>query len=361
VNTVNSSNPSITQQERIAALDMIRGLALFGILFINAGAYKVIVEGTPMPDYTGLNGIISSLIDIFVEKKFFSMFSFLFGAGFYIFASRAESRGDKPRLRFARRLLALLLLGIIHFLFFWGSILAVYAVIGFLLIPFYRVKASTTARWLGALIFIHIISLLLDIFSPEIRGFSQVTAFAGNDAAAIFIMFLSGFLAAKARWISRPNDFSKQMRTVRLVSLPCFIGISIWTWYASQGHDPHMDNIIALGAIPAAYFYLASLFQLLQHDRIAKYFRPIARVGQMALTNYWAQSFIGLAIISFMNLETVSPVHIVIISVLTFTIQILYSVVWFQFIPMGPLEKVWRFMTYGRKPLHREHHNEAVS
>ncbi len=99
-------NPSVTQKERILSLDIIRGLALFGILFINVGAYQVIIEGGPMPDYSGINGVIDSLIDIFIEKKFFSIFSFLFGVGFYIFASRAEARGDKPKRRFARLLVS---------------------------------------------------------------------------------------------------------------------------------------------------------------------------------------------------------------------------------------------------------------
>ena len=67
-------NSSITQKERIVSLDIIRGLALFGILFINVAAYQMIVEGGPMPDYSGINGIINTLIDIFIEKKFFSIF-----------------------------------------------------------------------------------------------------------------------------------------------------------------------------------------------------------------------------------------------------------------------------------------------
>lgn len=62
-------NPSVTQKERIVSLDIIRGLALFGILFINVTAYQVIIEGGPMPDFSGINGIIDKLIDIFVEKK----------------------------------------------------------------------------------------------------------------------------------------------------------------------------------------------------------------------------------------------------------------------------------------------------
>lgn len=67
-------NPSISQKERIISLDIIRGLALFGILLINVGAFKVIMEGDPLPDYSGINGIIHSLIIIFVQKSSFLFF-----------------------------------------------------------------------------------------------------------------------------------------------------------------------------------------------------------------------------------------------------------------------------------------------
>lgn len=69
-------NPSISQKERIISLDIIRGLALFGILLINVGAFKVIMEGDPLPNYSGINGIIHSLIIIFVQKSSFLFFPF---------------------------------------------------------------------------------------------------------------------------------------------------------------------------------------------------------------------------------------------------------------------------------------------
>ena len=88
---------------------------------------------------------------------------------------------------------------------------------------------------------------------------------------------------------------------------------------------------------------------MLENKSIAKFLKPIGRVGQMAFTNYLAQSFIGLAIMSLMGLEVVSPSDVVIIAILIFVIQIIFSVIWFKFFKMGPFEKVWRFMTYGRK------------
>ncbi len=342
-------NPSVPQKERIVSLDIIRGLALFGILLINVAAYQVIVEGGPLPDYSGINGIIDTIINIFIEKKFFSIFSFLFGVGFYIFTSRAEARGDRPRWRFARRLLALLLIGIVHIFVFWGSILAIYAVIGFLLIPFYNAKITTISKWLFAIITVHVLCILGQIFLPNQEAFSTVFALLGNDVMTIFIMFLTGFLVAKADWISHVSEYSKQIKWVQLVTFPFFIGISIWIWFASQGEYQNLNSIISLGVIPITYFYLACLFMILENNKIANLLKPIGRVGQMAFTNYLAQSFIGLAIISFMGLEVVSPSDVVIIAILIFVIQIIFSVIWFKFFKMGPFEKLWRFMTYGKK------------
>ncbi len=342
-------NPSVTQKERIVSLDIIRGLALFGILFINVAAYQVIVEGGPIPDYSGINGIIDTLIDIFIEKKFFSIFSFLFGVGFYIFASRAEARGDKPGWRFARRLLALLLIGIVHMFIFWGSILAIYAVIGFLLIPFYNAKVSTISKWLFSIITVHVLSILGQLFMPNQGALSTVFGILGNDAITIFIMFLTGFLAAKADWISHISEYSKQIKWIQFVTFPLFVASSLWIWFAAQGEDQHLQIIIGLGVIPTTYFYLACLFVMLENRGIAKLLKSIGRVGQMAFTNYLAQSFIALTIMSLMELEVVSPPDVVIIAILTFAIQIIFSVIWFKFFKIGPFEKIWRFMTYGRK------------
>ncbi|MEK3730490.1 MULTISPECIES: DUF418 domain-containing protein [Lysinibacillus] len=347
-------NPSVTQKERIVSLDIIRGLALFGILFINVGAYVVLIEGGPMPDMSGINGIIDSLIDIFIEKKFFSIFSFLFGVGFYIFASRAEARGDKPRKRFARRLFALLLIGIIHIFLFWGSILAIYAVIGFLLLPFYSVKISTISKWLFTIISLHILVILGQMYMPNNAVLSAIYGLLGNDAVAIFIMFLSGFLVAKAGWVGHISEHAQKIKRVLYSTCPFFIGFSLWIWFASQADDQQIQSIIGLGVVPTTYFYLSCLFLLLENKQIAKLLQPIGRVGQMAFTNYLAQSFIGTAIISLMGLQVVSPSEIVIIASITFIIQIIFSVIWFKFFSIGPFEKLWRFMTYGKKTVTKQ-------
>src|SRR5699024_6010541 len=133
-----------SQQSRINEIDAIRAIALFGILMMNimsfAGSYIDISEDTSI--YSGVwNERALWFINSFVTSSFFTMFSFLFGLSFYLFISRAEKKVDNPNKLFVRRLVVLLIIGVLHGVFIWyGDILTLYAITGFWLILFVRVK-----------------------------------------------------------------------------------------------------------------------------------------------------------------------------------------------------------------------------
>lgn len=217
------------------------------------------------------------------------------------------------------------------------------------LLPFYHAKVSTISKWLFSLIAVYIVSILGQMFMPNISILSTVFDLLGNDMMTIFIMFLTGFLVAKANWIGNVRQHTKQIQWVIYVTCPLFVGLSSWIGFASQNQDGHLQLLLGLGVIPTTYFYVACLLLILEHEPIVKILKPIGRVGQMAFTNYLVQSFIGLAIIKLMGFEVMSTSRIVIIAIMIFVIQIIFSVLWFKFFKMGPLEKVWRWMTYGRK------------
>ncbi|WP_108307439.1 hypothetical protein [Metalysinibacillus jejuensis] len=82
-------------KQRFITLDIIRGIALFGILLINIPAYVTVTESNLLPSMSA-GTTIDLFITVLVEKKFYAMFSFLFGVGFYIFATNAEQKGKKP-------------------------------------------------------------------------------------------------------------------------------------------------------------------------------------------------------------------------------------------------------------------------
>lgn len=139
---------NLTQGERIHSIDIIRGIAVLGIFLVN----WPIIAGVDSRDITGIYEGIDSYIrlfyDMFIQTKFYTIFSFLFGLGFYIFMNRAEAKTDRPKTLFVRRLLILLLFGFLHYVLLWdGDILHTYAITGFFLFLFYKRKTRTILIW----------------------------------------------------------------------------------------------------------------------------------------------------------------------------------------------------------------------
>src|SRR5437016_12239258 len=130
----------ISLQERIEILDVLRGLAVCGILIGNLqwfSGYGMMPRALAQQSMTVADQVTHFLVHFFVEGKFYSIFSFLFGFGFALQIARAEERGDTRASVFKRRLTWLLVIGLLHAFLLWaGDILSVYALMGFLLILF---------------------------------------------------------------------------------------------------------------------------------------------------------------------------------------------------------------------------------
>ena len=158
----------ISKQERIITLDIIRGFALLGIFLVNMPAFHSPAFMISHPDYTGMDYWLDLFLQMFVQTKFYTIFSFLFGLGFYIFMSRAEQKNLHVNRLFSRRLFALLLFGAIHLIFIWyGDILHTYAIAGFLLLLFYKRKTKTLLIWAFSLLFVIHSLLSVQFFIPE--------------------------------------------------------------------------------------------------------------------------------------------------------------------------------------------------
>ena len=119
-------------EQRIAAMDVVRGFALIGIFLMNVEffgrATNTIGEGMPL-GLTGLDWFASWFIAYFVQGKFWTIFSLLFGMGFALMLTRAERAGREFTGTYLRRILALAVFGAAHFIFLWaGDILFSYAV-----------------------------------------------------------------------------------------------------------------------------------------------------------------------------------------------------------------------------------------
>ncbi|MEO5983911.1 MAG: DUF418 domain-containing protein, partial [Ferruginibacter sp.] len=144
---------TVSSNERIQSLDIIRGFALFGVLVVNMGS-----SGSPNFVFQGWTGIaeqiISWFVRFFITHKFVSIFSFLFGVGFAIQLFRAEARKAPFIPLYFRRILFLYLFGVANFILTDGDILQEYAMVGVLILLLYKLPKT----WYLILAFLYIIA-----------------------------------------------------------------------------------------------------------------------------------------------------------------------------------------------------------
>jgi uncharacterized protein len=135
---------SNSNSERIVVVDVLRAVALLGIIITHAemGFLAGPPPGQDFMQFSALDGTVRKWVYILIESKFFSIFSFLFGLSFAIQLSNAARKGDPFAGRFAWRLTILFGIGLAHQLLFNGDILMIYAALGFLLIPLGRVHSG---------------------------------------------------------------------------------------------------------------------------------------------------------------------------------------------------------------------------
>ena len=164
---------SLTQQ-REALPDRLRGVALLGIVVVNAAFLGISGYGFTAESVQGPgNWLTALLVFTFAQGKFYLLFSFLFG---YSASFILRDNSTPHRRRYLRRLLALFLFGLAHAVFFFvGDILITYAIFGLLLLAVSRTSDRTLRRWVFAafavgVVFILIISTLNAAFPDESSG-----------------------------------------------------------------------------------------------------------------------------------------------------------------------------------------------
>ncbi|WP_096271263.1 DUF418 domain-containing protein [Paucisalibacillus globulus] len=389
-------NTPIGIKERILTIDIIRGFALFGIFLVNMPSFHRAIFMKQMqgyePVYTGLDYWLDAFFTLFIDMKFFTIFSFLFGLGFYIFISRAEMKGLGATSLFVRRMLALLLFGLIHLIGLWfGDILHTYALAGLFLLLFYKRKIITMLIWAGSLLLVYnafnLLTLLIpnsfleQIEVPRTVMESAVSEYAsvyqnagylewlsyrlGAELPMIFLniipamlpvlaMFLIGLAAGKAgifQNISKYLPFIKKVCFITLlISIPLLILLGLFTFGVLDWGVKQTYVILALTSIssyPLCLFYISALTLLLRRDVWQQRLRMLGFAGQMALTNYLFQTILSLGI--FVGLGWYGDISLVmgtLICLVIFAGQIVISTLWLKKFRFGPFEWIWRTITY---------------
>jgi uncharacterized protein len=394
----------VSLHDRIDVLDVLRGLAVGGILIGNMQWFSgygfmpdILAAQAPFADRAA-----HFLVHFFVEGKFYSIFSFLFGFGFALQIARAEERGDANASLFKRRLAWLLVIGLLHAFLLWaGDILTIYALVGFVLLLFRRKTDAALLKWACGLMIVPILSYLLifglfnafvpaeslarfgegrlEFWQDAVRRVQQgryleiMTGFnlnyiVGRYLGLIFdmrlpkilAMFLLGFYAFRRGFFQNPEAHQSFIRCVLIYGLALGLAGNL-AFAALAGKEAVMPPTLAgIGgvvtyafAVPAlALFFIALIVTLWQKAAWRAPLAVLAPVGRMALTNYVLQSIICVTIFygyGFGRFGRIGALAGTLLALGIFVLQILISSLWLKYFAYGPLEWIWRQLTYRKR------------
>jgi len=404
-----SATGPITATERIQTLDVLRGFALLGILLVNMPLFANPVQYVmlPHPDVAPIDRAADWLVRFLAEGKFFSLFSFLFGLGFTIQMTRAEAKGTPFIPRYLRRAGILLIFGLLHGILLWvGDILFYYAILGVLLIFFRRMKFKWVWTWVTILILLPALFTTLGWISlettrqnPEIAqeveqemldqlalyeaevaqatevyrngSYLEITGQRVRDlifmwlislflAPSIFAMFLIGSIFGRQGYIRNASQHTRLFRNLLVWGgLVGLIGNAIYATLILNGvrTQPDWSTMLAsyaqaIGAPALMLAYVAAITLGMLNPAWQSRLQVLAPVGRMALTNYLLQSlicttiFYGYGLGFFGQMGAAAGIGL---SLLIYFLQIPFSHWWMARFQFGPMEWLWRTLTYGRR------------
>ena len=401
----------VVERGRIIAIDVIRGAALFGVLWMNLYAVTIRLVPHAMRDALATapaDRAVSLLSEWLLSDKAQTMFGVLFGFGFAVFIDRAAARGAAASTLFARRLLFLLVLGMLQYVcLWWGDILHDYAVLGFALLLVRRWPTSLLAwvgfclillapfgSWLAAAILgdpgRHVLDAARTHFQETmwpatragaygdmVRAIRWRNAVLYGDGHAVYVaatligQFLLGAALFRTGWLQDVETHRDLFRRVGVVCIPA--GLVLAGLDPAQtliGHRPLPLPQWVLGLLGTASEvvlaagYVALLVLATMHSSIRLFCASLAAMGRMALSNYVMQSvFIFVGIDGF-GLGLIGRTGIAldgVITLIVFAFQMLLSRWWLGRYRFGPLEWLWRSATYGQWQAFKKVRRFAVS
>ncbi|HSP22537.1 MAG TPA: DUF418 domain-containing protein [Planococcus sp. (in: firmicutes)] len=377
----------VPTNERIEALDLMRGFALLGILLINMPAFHS--PFSYIDPYSWFDGEwdteVFTFLDIFVQASFYPLFSMLFGYGLAMQFVKAQKSGRRFAPLAVKRLAFLLLIGIVHaFLIWYGDILITYAISGILLIGLLRLPPAWLLGFaallylipqffLTALMFIAV-SVDPNFYTGMQEVQNSLSAYPTGSFAEIFrqrlddwmhgnnpstyflllVMILPHMMlgAAAAKW--RLVERAAQLKGVWTALAIGGLGLGLLlksTPFLFEKNYAFMYVQDSLGGPLVSIGYAAAIILLSQYAGFRKLLHPLANAGRMSMTLYIMQSLIATFIFYSYGLGLYGQVDIAIgtlIALGIFAVQLIFAELWFSKFSQGPLEFVWKKATYGR-------------
>jgi uncharacterized protein len=392
--------------QRIATLDILRGVALMGILIMNMPGFgaSFFAEADGSHLWPGkFDQLAEAVRDMLFSGKFNSMFSLLFGIGFTLQFERMCQRDPigAPRV-YLRRLAVLGVIGVIHAAVFWnGDVLHVYAVLGLLVLFGLRRVGDRGILVLMVLCLLYPVInglIRLAVVTPDITAMlvARAKAFEVTNNAAyghgsflqaaaeharefaheydngwslwgvlgwyvqMSLTMMLGLLAGRRRWVQRIPELMPQIRRLTWVALGVGLACgAAFTLIFQANRVPGPSPIKLLGSVcywtsrPAMMiFYVLVIVQLVQIPAWHRRLSPLAAAGRMPLTNYLMQTALCTTLFygwGFGLWGQVGPAAGLALALAIFwLIQVPWSRWWLSHHERGPMESLWARLTYGR-------------
>jgi uncharacterized protein len=378
-----ASPQPIGPTERIDAIDVLRGIALLGVVAMNVvtifrvSIFERFLFPKPPLSFSSIDSTVETILMLAVDLKALALFSLLFGAGLAIQFERL-ARSERRTSLLVRRLVVLLAFGLIHLCLIWnGDILTEYALAGFIVLPF-----LFGPRWLLAVAALASLGLYLEmqVFPPPglwpgtaaitqdvtdanriyaTGGFLDVLAFRLREipliaALHVYIfprtigLFLLGAFAWRTGILRSPSRhllFSIAAACIGLGAalILCHAGGLIASGRIHALAEPLGTILLALGYGAG----IIGIANLASGKRLLGWAAPL---GRMAFTNYLAQSvilgwiFYGYGLGLFGRLGVTSALTI---ALAIYFVQVPFSAWWLSRYRYGPVEWLWRTLMYG--------------
>jgi uncharacterized protein len=404
---------AVTESERIASIDVLRGFALLGILIMNIQSFAMIdaayFNPTAYGNLEGANYAVWLLSHVLADQKFMTIFSMLFGAGIVLMTGRREQTGQRAAAAHYRRMGVLALFGLLHAYLLWhGDILFSYALCGMVAYLFRKLRPTYLLLWGGVCLLIP--SILTGLFQwslPDLpaewrKDFvhemqptpgevaAQVAAFHGGGwrqeilerapvalamqtiVFAYYVAWRAGGLMLVGMAFFKLGLFSAGRSKglyLSLIAAALGLGIPIiligvhYNWehqwepgYSKLGGSQFnywASLVVSLG-------WVGLIMLACQSSRLRPLTRPLAAVGQMALTNYLLHTlicttlFYGHGFGLFGKVDRVGQIGMVFA---IWMFQLVASPLWLHYFRFGPVEWLWRALTYlSLPPMRRRAH-----